>query len=420
MSEDGFGGRPRGRARRGTPGVVVTGLGATTPLGGDVLSTWTALLAGESGVSALTDDWAAPLGARVAGRLRKDCVGALGRLEARRLDRSQQVALVAARQAWQDAGTPEVDPERFAVVFGTGIGGALTMLGQDDVIEARGPGMVSPYTIPMIMPNGSAAVVSLDLGARGGAHAPMSACASGAEAIAIGAALIRSGRVDVVVAGGAEACLHPLSMAGFIKMGALSRRNDDPEGASRPFDADRDGFVMAEGAGAVVLERANFARARKATRYATLAGADVTSDAHDMTTPHRPGQVRALRAAMEMAGLEPADITHVNAHATGTRLGDTIEAESIAEAIGTHPSVVATKSQTGHLIGGSGAVEAIFTILAMRDGVVPATRNLGRQDSGVELDIVTGQPRPAVVEAAISNSFGFGGHNAVLLFQRAA
>jgi 3-oxoacyl-[acyl-carrier-protein] synthase II len=420
MMEDGFAGSPRALTPRRTPGVVVTGLGATTPLGGDVLSTWTALLAGESGVSALPDEWAASLPARIAGRLRKDCVSALGRLEARRLDRSQQVALVAARQAWQDAGTPDVEPERFAVVFGTGIGGALTMLGQDDVIEARGPGMISPYTIPMIMPNGSAAVISLDLGARGGAHAPMSACASGAEAIAVGAALIRSGRVDVVVAGGAEACLHPLSMAGFSKMGALSRRNDDPEGASRPFDSTRDGFVMAEGAGAVVLERANFARARKATSYAVLAGTDVTSDAHDMTTPHRPGQVRALRAALRMADLAPTDITHVNVHATGTRLGDQIEAQSIQEAIGTHPVVAATKSQTGHLIGGSGAVEAIFTILAMRDGVVPATRNLTEQDTGVPLDLVTGRPRATPVHAALSNSFGFGGHNVVLLFRKSA
>jgi len=420
MMEHGFVGPSGVRARRRTPGVVVTGLGATTPLGGDVMSTWTSLLAGESGVSTLTGEWAAPLRTRIAGQLREDCLSALGRLEARRLDRSQQVALVAARQAWQDAGPPDVDPERLAVVFGTGIGGALTMLGQNDVIEARGPGMVSPYTIPMIMPNGSAAVVSLDLGARGGAHAPMSACASGAEAIAAGAALIKSGRADVVVAGGTEACLHPLSMAGFIKMGALSRNNCDPAGASRPFDSERDGFVMAEGAGAVILERANFAHARKARSYAVLSGADVTSDAHDMTTPHRPGQVRALRAALRMSDLKPADITHVNAHATGTRLGDEIEAQSVAEAIGTHAAVAATKSQTGHLIGGSGAVEAIFTILAMRDSVIPATRNLDHQDSGVALDIVTGQPRSSTVDAAISNSFGFGGHNVVLVFQKSA
>lgn len=410
---------PRGD-RSSEPGVVVTGLGATTPLGADVATTWMALLAGESGVSALTDDWAQPLQARIAGRLRKDCTNALGRLEARRLDRSQQVALVAAREAWQDAGPPDVDPGRLAVVFGTGIGGALTMLGQDDVIEARGPGMISPYTIPMIMPNGAAAVVSLDLGARAGTHAPMSACASGAEAIAVGATLINSGRADVVVAGGAEACLHPLSMAGFTKMGALSKRNDDPEGASRPFDAGRDGFVMAEGAGAIVLERADFARARKARVYAVLGGAEVTSDAHNMTTPHQDGQVRAMHGALAMAGIEPAAITHVNAHATGTRLGDEVEARSIVAAIGTHAAVTATKSQTGHLIGGSGAVGAIFTILAIRDGIIPATRNLEQQDVGVVLDIVTGTPRTAVIDAAISNSFGFGGHNVVLVFQKAA
>jgi 3-oxoacyl-[acyl-carrier-protein] synthase II len=418
MIEDAFASPPGVRHR--APEVMVTGLGATTPLGGDVMSTWTALLAGESGISALTDDWAQPLQARIAGRLRKDCVNSLGRLEGRRLDRSQQVALVAAREAWQDAGPPDVDPRRLAVVFGTGIGGALTMLGQDDVIEQRGPGMISPYTIPMIMPNGAAAVVSLDLGARAGAHAPMSACASGAEAIALGAALIRSGRADVVVAGGAEACLHPLSMAGFTKMGALSKRNDDPEGASRPFDAGRDGFVMAEGGGAIVLESAEFARARKAVVYAVLGGADVTSDAHDMTTPHQEGQVHAIGGALAMAGLEPAAITHVNAHATGTRLGDEVEAGAIAAAIGTHAVVSATKSQTGHLIGGSGAVEAIFTILAIRDGVIPATANLCEQDVSVVLDIATGSPRHAVVDAAMSNSFGFGGHNVVLVFQKPA
>jgi 3-oxoacyl-[acyl-carrier-protein] synthase II len=294
------------------------------------------------------------------------------------------------------------------------------MLGQDDVIEARGPGMISPYTIPMIMPNGAAAVVSMDLGARAGTHAPMSACASGAEAIAVGATLINSGRADVVVAGGAEACLHPLSMAGFTKMGALSKRNDDPEGASRPFDAGRDGFVMAEGAGAIVLERADFARARKARVYAVLGGAEVTSDAHNMTTPHQDGQVRAMHGALAMAGIEPTAITHVNAHATGTRLGDEVEARSIVAAIGTHAAVTATKSQTGHLIGGSGAVAAIFTILAIRDGIIPATRNLEQQDVGVVLDIVTGSPRTAVIDAAISNSFGFGGHNVVLVFQKAA
>ncbi len=417
MLKDTLTGRVRRSARR-SPGVVVTGLGATTPLGGDVSSTWSALLAGESGVRELTDDWARPLKVRIAARLHKDCAGELDRIEARRLDRSQQAALVAAREAWADAGVPDVEPERFAVVFGTGIGGVLTTLGQHEVVEARGPGMISPHTIPMIMPNGAAATISLDLGARGGAHAPMSACASGAEAIAVGMALIKSGRADVVVVGGTEATVHPLLISAFTKMGALSKRNDDPESASRPFDTARDGFVMGEGAGALVLERANFARARKARVFATLAGADVTSDAHHMTTPHSAGQLRAMRAALTMADVGRAEITHVNAHATGTRLGDQLEAQSIVAAIGEHPAVAATKSQTGHLIGGSGAVEAIFTILAMRDGLIPATRNLTDQDTGVAIDLVTRNTREARTDAAISNSFGFGGHNVVLVFTK--
>ena len=396
--------------------VVVTGLGATTPLGGDVPSTWSALLAGESGAAALTAEWAQRLPVRIGAPLRKECAGALGRLEARRLDRSQQIALLAAREAWHDAGSPQVEPQRLAVVFGTGLGGVHTTIDQHTRLENHRPGMVSPFTIPMIMPNGAAAVVSLELGARGGAHAPMSACASGAEAIATGLALIRSGRADVVVAGGTDACLHPLPLAAFTKMGTLSTRNDSPETASRPFDRDRDGFVMGEGAGAVVLERGEFAASRNARAHAVLAGADVTSDAHHMTTPNSDGQIRAIRGALMSADLTAAEVSHVNAHATGTRLGDETEARSIAEAVGSHPSVAATKAQTSHLIGGAGAVEAIFTILTMRESVIPASRNLDQVDVGVPIDVVSGEPRAASVEAAISNSFGFGGHSVVLAF----
>ncbi|MEU8590774.1 beta-ketoacyl-[acyl-carrier-protein] synthase family protein [Streptomyces sp. NPDC048664] len=407
------------RSARGTStrtDVVVTGLGATTPLGGDVPSTWSALLAGESGVCALEAPWADRLPVRIAGVLRKDPADVVDRVHRRRLDRSQEAALVAAREAWADAGAPDVDPARLAVVVGTGIGGILTMLDQDDRLEELGPRLLSPFTVPRLMPNGAAAVVSLDLGARAGTHAPTSACASGAEALALGAMLIRAGRADVVVAGGTDACLHPLTISGFARMGALSTRNDSPELASRPFDKDRDGFVMAEGAGVLVLERAEFAAARGVRPRARLAGAGVTSDAYDMTTPDPEGQVRAIEEALRDADLGPEDITHVNAHATGTPTGDVIEAEALRRAVGTHPLVTATKSATGHLIGAAGAVEALFTVLSLEHAVVPAIRNLAEAAPGIGLDLVTGRSREAAAAAALSTSFGFGGHNVVLSF----
>jgi 3-oxoacyl-[acyl-carrier-protein] synthase II len=397
-------------------GATVTGLGATTPLGGDVPSTWAGMLEGRSGVAALEQDWAEDLPVRIAGQLRVDPAEVLGRVRARRLDRFQQAALVAAREAWADAGAPEVEPERLAVVIGTGVGGMLTTLDQDDLLEASGPRKVSPYTIPMLMPNGAAAVISMELGARAGAHTPVSACASGAEAIAMGLDLIRLGRADVVIAGGAEACVHPLTLAGFAQIRALSKRNDAPQEASRPFDAGRDGFVLGEGAGVVVLERAGFAAARGARAYATLAGAGTTSDAHHITAADMDGQVRAIRLALAAAGLDPLDIGHVHAHATSTPTGDVTESASIAEALRTHPAVTATKSMTGHLCGAAGAVGAIAAILALRDGLIPATRNLDRLDPQIKLDIVTGAPRQGRWTAALTNAFGFGGHNTSLAF----
>ncbi|WP_030017320.1 beta-ketoacyl-[acyl-carrier-protein] synthase family protein [Streptomyces monomycini] len=402
-----------------TEDVVVTGLGATTPLGKDAASTWDAMLAGRSGISAIEEEWAAGLPVRIAGRLAVEPGTVLDRVQARRMDRCEQVALVAAREAWADAGAPAVDPERLAVVIGTGTGGALTLLGQDDVLETSGVRKVSPHTVPMLMANGPAAWVSIELGARGGAHTPVSACASGAEAIAMGLDLIRLGRADVVVAGGAEACVHPLPLAGFAQAKAHSTRNDEPELASRPFDVDRDGFVIGEGSAVVVLERAGFAAARAARAHATLAGAGVTSDAHHITAAHPEGQVRAMRLALSAAGLSPRDIEHVHAHATSTPLGDLAEARSITEAIGTHPSVTATKSMTGHLFGAAGAAGALAAILAVRDGVVPATQNVDTLDPEVGLDVVTGEPRKGALSAALTNSFGFGGHNACLVFTAA-
>lgn len=403
-----------------TNDVVVTGLGATTPLGGDVASTWSGMLAGQSGISAIEEEWAADLPVRIAGRLKVEPSEVLDRVQARRMDRCEQIALIAAREAWADAGTPDVDPQRLAVVIGTGTGGALTMLGQDDVLESSGVRRVSPHTVPMLMANGPAAWVSIDLGARGGAHTPVSACASGAEAIAMSLDLIRLGRADVVVAGGAEACIHPLPLAGFAQAKAHSTRNDAPRQASRPFDVDRDGFVIGEGAVVVVLERAEFAAARAARRHATLAGAGVTSDAHHITAAHPDGQIRAMRLALASADLSPLAIEHVHAHATSTPKGDLVEARSIAEAIGTHPAVTAAKSMTGHLFGAAGAIGALATILAVRDRVIPATQNLDALDPAVKLDIVAGQPRQGGLTAALTNSFGFGGHNASLVFTSAS
>jgi 3-oxoacyl-[acyl-carrier-protein] synthase II len=399
--------------------IVVTGMGATTPLGGDVADTWRNLLAGRSGVTEMREEWAQNLSVRIAGRLAVDPVEVLTRKELRRLDRSQQVALIAAREAWQDAGTPQVDGDRIAVVVGTGVGGASTMLDQDDLLEERGVHSVSPFTIPMLMPNGPAAAVGLFVGARAGTHAPVSACASGAEAIAVGLAIIRSGRADIVVAGGTDACIRPLSISGFARIGALSTRNQDPAGASRPFDQERDGFVMGEGAGILVLETADSARARGVRPIVTLAGAGITSDAYHMTAPDQSGQVRAIRQALTVADLLPTDIPHVNAHATGTPTGDLVECQAIATAIGNHPVLTAVKSLTGHLLGGAGAVGAIVTALTVREGIIPATANLQTLDPDIKLDIVVGRPRIMEVPAALSNAFGFGGHNVVLAFTRA-
>jgi 3-oxoacyl-[acyl-carrier-protein] synthase II len=409
-----------------TADVVVTGLGATTPLGGDVPSTWEGLLAGRSGVTRITEDWVKDFPAQLVARLAVDPAEQIDRVRARRLDRSQQVAVIAAEEAWRDAAGANsgVDPERIAVVFGTGIGGALTLLGQDDVLEQKGPKRVSPHTIPMLMPNGPAAAVGLAVGAQAGVHAPVSACASGAEAIRWGLDLLRFDRADLVVVGGTEACVHPLPMAGFAAMRAMSTRNDEPGRASRPFDKGRDGFVLAEGAAALVLERADAAKARGAKIYARLAGAGATADGYDLVAPHPEGLggARAMAAAIKDAGLTAADIGHVNAHATSTPMGDTAEATAIHSTIGDHALVTATKSQTGHLLGAAGALESVFTILALRDQIVPATANLDDPDDHEavqSLDIVRREPRRATFSAALNDSFGFGGHNMALVFTTA-
>ena len=402
----------------GTIEVAVTGLGASTPLGGDLAGTWEAMLAGRSGTAVIAEDWAAALPVRIAAPLAVEPTETLSRVEARRLDRCEQLALVSAREAWAHAGRPEVDPERLAVVIGTGTGGARSLLAQDDLLEQYGPRKVSPYTVPMLMPNGPAAWVSIDLGALGGARTPVSACSSGAEAIAMGLDLIRLGRADVVVAGGTEACIAPLPLAGFAQMTALSTRNEDPDAASRPFDLDRDGFVMGEGAAVLVLERADLARARSARVHALLAGAGITSSAVHITASDRHGQVRAIGQALADGGLGPLDIGMVHAHATSTPAGDLVEAEAVAAAVGTHPVVTATKSMTGHLLGAAGALGAAVAVLSLREGATPAIRNLDRPDPEVKLDLVRGNRRRGDWDAALANSFGFGGHNVTLAFTR--
>ncbi|MBO0867205.1 MAG: beta-ketoacyl-ACP synthase II [Micromonosporaceae bacterium] len=408
--------------------VLVTGIGASTPLGGDAASTWEGMLAGRSGVTPIAADWAASLPVRIAAQLAVEPSEVLDRVRLRRLDRVEAVALIAAHEAWADAGLGDpttgeraVDPERLAVTVGTGIGGAQTLLNQDDILEASGARKVSPHTVPMLMPNGAAAWVGLDLGAKAGVHSPSSACATSGEAIALGLDLIRAGRADVVVAGGTEAVISPLPIAGFAAMRAMSTRNDDPERASRPFDKARDGFVLGEGAGILILERAEHARARGAKVYARLAGAGITSDGYDIVQPDPEGRgsTRAIVAALRDAGLAPTDIAHVNAHATSTPVGDMAEIVALRRAVGNHPVVTSTKSMHGHLLGAAGAVESIATILAVHHGVVPPTINLDDPDDQLDLDVAAHKARHMEIPAALNNSFGFGGHNAVLAFTRA-
>jgi 3-oxoacyl-[acyl-carrier-protein] synthase II len=405
--------------------VVVTGIGATTPLGGDSKTTWQNLLAGKSGISTLTQEWVAKheLPVTFAGQAKTPATDVLTLQEAKRLDPSSQFALIAAREAWADAGSPEVKPERLAVDYATGIGGVWTLLDAYDVLKERGPRRVLPMTVPMLMPNGPAAAIGMDISARAGVRTAVSACASGTEAIANAFNRIRNGEVDVVVAGGSEAAIHPLPIAAFAAMQALSKRNDAPEKASRPYDIGRDGFVMGEGGGALVLESEEHALARGAKIYAEVVGASVTSDAYHITAPDPEGSAaaRAMIGAIEQSGSTISDVVHINAHATSTPVGDIAEYNALKRVFGDHLpkiAVSATKSSTGHLLGGAGAIEAIFTVLALHERTAPPTINLDNPDPAIELDVVTS---PRKLEGsnilAITNSFGFGGHNAVVAFR---
>jgi 3-oxoacyl-[acyl-carrier-protein] synthase II len=407
--------------------IVVTGLGATTPLGGDVQTTWRALLAGESGVSTLEQEWVErhQLPVKFAGQAKVAAKEILSVPETKRLDPASQFALIAAREAWADAGTPDVEPERLAVEFATGIGGVWTLLDAYDTLNTSGPRRVLPMTVPMLMANGPAAAIGMDIAARGGVRTAVSACASSTEAIANAIARLQSGAIDIVVAGGCEAAIHPLPIAAFASMHALSRNNDNPAGASRPYDTARDGFVMGEGAGALVIETEEHAKARGAKIYAYLVGGSVTSDAHHITAPdpEGTGAARAMLEALDQAGAKLEDVVHINAHATSTPVGDIAEYTALKRVFGEHLDKIcisATKSSTGHLLGGAGAIEAIFTVLALHERTAPPTLNLQNQDPEIPLDVVT-SPRalPTGQILALSNSFGFGGHNAVVAFMSA-
>ena len=406
--------------------IVVTGLGATTPLGGDVATTWQRLLAGESGISTIEKDWIAQYEVPVtfAGQAAVPAAEVLTPQEIKRLDPSSQFALISAREAWADAGSPEVTPERFAVEYSTGIGGVWTLLDAFDTLKERGPRRVLPMTVPMLMPNGPAAAIGMDLAARGGVRTAVSACASSTEAIANAYNRLQTGEVDIVIAGGCEAAIHALPISAFAAMHALSKRNDSPSEASRPYDVNRDGFVMGEGGASVVLETEEHALARGAKIYAELAGGAVTSDAYHITAPDPEGSgaARAVLATLKQAGATPADVKHINAHATSTPVGDIAEFNALKRVFGDQLAIIpvtATKSSTGHLLGAAGAVEAIFTILALKNGVIPPTINLNDPDPEIQLDVVTA-PREFAGDnlVAISNSFGFGGHNAVVAFRK--
>ncbi|MFI7007270.1 beta-ketoacyl-[acyl-carrier-protein] synthase family protein [Streptomyces sp. NPDC050145] len=414
--------------------VVVTGIGATTPLGGDATSTWEGLVAGRSGVKPLEQEWAAEQAVRIAAPVAVEPGEVIPRPQARKLDRSAQFALIAAKEAWADAGftakageDESVDPDRLGAVIASGIGGVTTLLDQYDVLKEKGVRRVSPHTVPMLMPNGPSANVGLAVNARAGVHTPVSACASGAEAIGYGIEMIRTGRADVVVCGGTEAAIHPLPIAAFGNMMAMSKNNDDPQGASRPYDTARDGFVLGEGAGVIVLESAEHAAARGARVYAEAVGQGISADSHDIVQPEPEGRgiAQALQNLLDNTDLNPAEIVHVNAHATSTPAGDVAELKALRKVFGDdtdHFAVSATKSMTGHLLGGAGGIESVASVLALYHRVAPPTINVENLDpeAAAAADIVRGEARKLPVEgriAALNDSFGFGGHNVVLAFR---
>jgi 3-oxoacyl-[acyl-carrier-protein] synthase II len=403
----------------GSMRVAVTGMGAVTPVGTDAESSWTALVSGTSGIARVTAGWADGLPVRIAGEVASAAVDSLSVRELRRMDRAEQLALVAGREAWAAAGTPNADPDRIAVVVGTAIGGLNTTIDQQHILDESGARRVSPHTVTMMMANGAAAWLSMDIHARAGARTPVSACASGSEAIMMAREMILSGAADVVMAGGTEACVTALTLSSLAQTRALSRREDDPAAASRPFDAGRDGFVLGEGAALLVLEREDHATARGGIIHGYVEGAALTSDAHDIVAADPANQTRTIELAIRSSGLAASDIGFVHAHATSTPLGDVNESRAIAGAIGTHVAVTSTKSMTGHLLGASGALGAVVSLQALARGVVPPTINVESVDPEVEVDVVAGSARRHDASVAIVNAFGFGGHNVSLVLTRA-
>jgi 3-oxoacyl-[acyl-carrier-protein] synthase II len=399
-------------------------MGTTSPVGGDVASTWDALLAGTSGVRHLTEEWAEQMSVKIAGRVKVEPTEVLERVKARRLDRSAQLAMVAAIEAWADSGLADadIDKERLGVACASGIGGVTTLLDNYDALKEKGPRRVSPLAVPMLMPNAPAAQISLYVGARAAVNTPVSACASGNEGVSLALDQIRLGRADIVLAGGTEAAIHPLPMAAFANMMALSKNPGDPTTVSRPWDTGRDGFVLGEGAGILVLESLEHAQARGAKIYAEVLGAGITADSHDIAQPDPEGRggSRAIKRALEESDISAGDVVHVNAHATSTPQGDIAEGLMIHATLGKHADevvVTSTKSMTGHLLGGAGALESIATVLAIHHRMAPPTINLDNLDPAVELDIPTSARKlPDGDIAALNNSFGFGGANVAVAF----
>jgi 3-oxoacyl-[acyl-carrier-protein] synthase II len=405
--------------------VVVTGLGALTPIGKNVPETWANALAGKSGIVKINQPWSEGLAAQIAGLVTVDPFEVLDRVSARRMDRSTQLGVIAVKEAWADAGSPDIDKERLGVFFGTGIGGLSTVLEQYDILNSRGPDRVNPMTVPMIMPNSAAAMVGLEVGARAGVHSPVSACATSAEAIAGALEMIRNNRADIVVAGGTEACVNRLAIAAFASMRALSTRNDEPQLASRPYDLARDGFVMGEGAGALILEEEQHAIKRGAKIYGVVSGAGMSSDGYHIAAPEPEGAgaSRAMKFALKDANAKASDVCHINAHATSTPVGDIAEYKAMRSALGValdNVVVTATKSMTGHLLGGAGAVESVFTIMGLKEGLIPPTLNLNNQDPEIQVNVAKNVPFKLASDAnfALNNSFGFGGHNVCIAFSK--
>ena len=404
--------------------IVITGLGALSPIGSNVEENWNSCISGKSGIEIINSEWANNLNSKIAGLIKIDPLEKLDKIQARRMDRSSQLGVIAVREAWNDAGKPEINPERLGVFFGSGIGGLSTVLEQYEVLKQRGPDRVNPMTVPMIMPNSAAAMVGLEIGAQAGVHSPVSACATSAEAIAGGYEMIKNNQADIVVTGGSEACVVQLAIAAFSSMRALSTNNEQPHKASRPYDKSRDGFVMSEGSAALVLEEEQHALKRGATIYGVVAGAGMSSDGYHIAAPEPEGKgaARAITKALINAGIKSSDVSHINAHATSTPVGDIAESKAMNLALGKDIEniiVSATKSMTGHLLGGAGALESIFSVLALKYGKAPGTLNLDNKDELINLKVFKEtQNLDSNAKYALNNSFGFGGHNVCVVFAK--